>query len=399
VAFNSAFRLRIAVNTRLLLKDKLEGIGRFTFEVLRHLAEDHPEHEFIFLFDRPFSPEFIFASNITPVVLFPPARHPILFVIWFEWSVARWLKKHRPDLFLSPDGYLSLGTKVKSLPVIHDLNFEHYPQSLPFLVRKYYRWFFPRFAAKATRIATVSSFSRQDIQERYNIPADRIDLVYNGVNEGFHPAAPADTDGFRQQYTEGHPYFLAVGSIQPRKNVVRIIRAFDALRKAHPASTARLVLVGEKYWWDGPMGEVMQSVEFAGDIVFTGRLRDNDLNTAYSGALALVYVSYFEGFGIPLLEAMRCHTPVIAANATSLPEVAGDAALYVDPFSEEEITRAMVQVLTDTGLCDSLIAAGKIQCERFSWKSSSQQLWESIEKTILQNVAVVPGKRKKGGRL
>src|ERR1039457_2407091 len=159
--------MNIAVNTRLLIKDKLDGIGWFTYESLKRITVQHPEHSFYFIFDRKFNPEFIFSNNITPIVLYPQARHPLLFYLWFEYSLSSLLKRLNADLFLSPDGYLSLKSDTKSLAVIHDLNFEHYPNDLPFLVRKYYRYYFPKFANKATIIATVSEFSKQDNVKQY----------------------------------------------------------------------------------------------------------------------------------------------------------------------------------------------------------------------------------------
>ena len=122
--------MRIAINTRFLLKDKLEGIGWFTFEVVKQLVTNHPEHEFIFLFDRPYDKSFVFAKNVTPVVINPPARHPLLWYWWFEWSVPYALKKHKIDLFFSPDGYLSLKTNVPTVIVMHDLAFEHHPEDV-----------------------------------------------------------------------------------------------------------------------------------------------------------------------------------------------------------------------------------------------------------------------------
>lgn len=125
--------MKIAVNTRLLLKNRLEGIGWFTYETMKRIAQWHPEHEFFFLFDRPYDPKFIFSNNITPVVLYPQSRHPILWYLWFEVSVKRFLKSNSIDLFISPDGYMSLSSDVPQLGIIHDINFFHYPNDLPLL--------------------------------------------------------------------------------------------------------------------------------------------------------------------------------------------------------------------------------------------------------------------------
>ena len=138
--------MKIAVNTRLLLKNKLEWIGWFSTETLKRITTQHKEHQFYFIFDRKYDDAFIFSDNITPVVIPPQARHPVLYYIWFENSIPRLLKKLQPDLFFSPDGYLSLTTKVRSMNVFHDLNFEHYPADLPFSERTYYRHFFPLYA-------------------------------------------------------------------------------------------------------------------------------------------------------------------------------------------------------------------------------------------------------------
>ena len=129
--------MRIAVNTRFLLKNKLEGIGWFTYETVKRLVENHPEHEFYFFFDRPFEEEFIFGKNVHPIVLFPPARHPVLYFIWFEYSVANALKVYKIDVFLSPDNFLTLRTKVPTVLVTHDIAHLHFPEQVNFFDRKY----------------------------------------------------------------------------------------------------------------------------------------------------------------------------------------------------------------------------------------------------------------------
>src|SRR5438105_1192442 len=175
----------IAINARLLVKDKFCGISWFAYESLKRITQNHPEHKFLFLFDRPYSQEFIFSENVIPIVVGLPTRHPFLWHWWFQFSVPKILRQHKPDLFLSPDGFLPLGTSVKTLTVIHDVGFEHYKKNLSFLPRNYYRKYFPQFAGKASRIATVSNFSKEDIMKTYNIPSNKIDIVYDGANEVF----------------------------------------------------------------------------------------------------------------------------------------------------------------------------------------------------------------------
>jgi glycosyltransferase involved in cell wall biosynthesis len=374
----------IAVNTRLLIKNKLEGIGWFTYETLSRITKLHPEHTFYFIFDRPYHTDFVFSDNVIPIVLNPKARHPILFVIWFEISVTRFLAKLKPDLFLSPDGYLSLLTKTKSLAVIHDINFEHYPKDLPWIIEKYYRYFFPRFAQKASRIATVSEFSKQDIASKYNINQSKIDVVYNGSNENYHPLSDFENELTRAKYTQGKHFFVFVGALLPRKNLTNLFLAFEQFKQKTGSETV-LVIVGEKKWWTASIEQAYSNISDKNSIIFTGRLEPIELNKVLSASVALTYISYFEGFGIPIIEAFRCGTAVITSNVTSMPEVAGDAAILVNPFSIDDIADAMQQLFENHDYRNQLIQKGIIQLSKFSWDKSAELLWNSIETTINDN--------------
>ncbi len=368
--------MRIAINTRLLLPDKLEGIGWFTHESLRRIVKAHPEHRFIFLFDRPFDQRFIYAENVEGVVVPPPTRHPLLYRIWFEWMLPRALRRLQADLFVSPDGFLSTRTAVPQLAVMHDLNFEHYPSDLPAAYSHYYRTWFPRFARKAARIVTVSEFSKQDIITRYQVQADRIDVVYNGVGDIFSPLSTDERTTAMERFTHGRPYLVCVGSLHPRKNTANLLAAFDRL--AANVADVQLLIVGERMFQDARMERVLAGMKHADRVVFAGRLGQADLRLAMGAAVALAYVSYFEGFGIPVAEAMKCGVPVIAAKATSLPEVAGDAAVYCDPFDPADIARAMRSVLDDAALRAWLIDTGLERVQRYTWDRTAEGLWASI---------------------
>ena len=210
----------------LLLKDRLEGIGWFTYESLKRITVNNPKHSFIFIFDRPYDKEFIFSDNITPVVAGPPTRHPVLWFYWFEFVIPGILKKYKADLFLSPDGFLSLSTKIPSVGVIHDINFVHRPKDLPFLTRYYYNYFFPKFAQKAHKLATVSEYSKNDISDSYNIIPEKIDVVYNGCSTLYKPLDKKTINKTREKYSNGNEYFLFIGALNPRKNVSRLLKSF-----------------------------------------------------------------------------------------------------------------------------------------------------------------------------
>ncbi|MBW6534484.1 MAG: glycosyltransferase family 4 protein [Mariniphaga sp.] len=372
--------MRIAVNTRLLLKGKLEGMGWFSYETLKRMTRNHPEHEFIFIFDRPYSEEFIFSDNVIPVVIGPPARHPVLFYLWFEYQIPRVLKKYKADVFLSPDGYISLKTKVRQLAVIHDISFAHRPQDIPGMKRWYYNYFFPKFARKAARIATVSNYSKADIAKTYLINPEKIDVVYDGCNEEFRPFPPEEQRLVRQKYTDGVPYFLFVGALHPRKNIAGLLKAFDAF-KTNSDSHAKLLIVGGEMHKTGEISETWQKMQFKNDVVFTGRISQEEIYGIFGSALALAFVPFFEGFGIPILEAMSAGIPVICSNTTSMPEVGGDAVLYVEPENVKHITVAMKKIASDSVLRNELIEKGFRQKKNFSWDKTASLLWKSIKQT------------------
>ena len=373
--------VRIVVNTRLLIKDRLEGLGRFTVETLRIICQKHPEVEFFFLFDRPFSQEFVFADNVTPIVVRPPARHPVLWHVWFELSLPGVIRKINPDLFLSPDGFLSMKSDVPSLPVIHDLNFVHNPTDLAKSHAWFYNRHFPKYAKKATRIATVSEFSKQDISNLYGINQNKIDVVYNGVSERFKPLDNEAVTTVREQWSNGNPYFIYVGAIHARKNVEKMFEAYDAFRRENPTPHG-FVLVGNKKWWTPSMQTAFEKMEFKEEVVFTGRVSDEDLNALMGAALANLYVSTFEGFGIPIIEAFQSQIPVITSNVTSMPEIAGDAALVVNPSNSQEIANAMVKISRDGELRKSLIAKGILRSRDFTWERTADLLWKSVSQAL-----------------
>lgn len=371
--------MRIAINTRFLLPHKMEGFGWYTYEVVKRMVEYHPEHEFIFFFDRPYDKKFIFGKNVTPVVLNPPARHPILFIGWFEVAVHKALKKYNADLFFSPDGYLSLRSNVPQINVIHDINFEHNPKDLKPIMRWYYRRYFPKFARKAKKIITVSNYSKKDISVTYQIPEEKIVAIWNGVADDYKPIAEDLKVKIRNKYSEGQPYFLFVGALHPRKNVRRLIDAFSKLKEEeHPYD---LVIVGTELWGSA-LADVQIPESIKQHIHFTGHLSKEELAKVMGAASIFTFVPYFEGFGIPLVEAMKCGVPIIAGDRTSLPEVAGDAALYCNPFDIEDIYNKMKSLSNNEELQQDLTKKGLDRAQLFSWDKTSERVWNVIEQEI-----------------
>jgi glycosyltransferase involved in cell wall biosynthesis len=371
--------MKIAINARMLKAIPNDGISRFTYEIVKRITVNNPYHRFILIFDKEYDKSLLFSGNIEAFILKPQARHPALWYYWHEWQLPEMLKKTGADIFLSPDGIISLKSDVPSVAVIHDINFYHRPYDLPIFVSFYYRYFFRRFAKKAVRIATVSEFSRRDIASYLKIDLDLIDVVYNGVSEYFAPSGELSIEKFKEELTGGAPYFLFVGNFSPRKNIPGILHAYNRFR-SFTGFNHKLVLTGARLFQNSETDKLIRLSPWSSDIILTGPMIHEDLRLLYCSSTALIFIPWFEGFGIPAAEAMRCGTPVILSNTTSLPEIGGEAAIYVDPGNTEEISSAMIRIIENKDLRTSLSVKGRKESERFTWDNSARSMWKSIEK-------------------
>jgi len=373
--------LKIAVNTRLVIKNKMDGIGLFTWQTFSLLAKQHPEIDFYFIFDRKPDEEFITAKNIHPIIIRPITRHIYVFPYWYQIALKNVLKKLKPDIYIATDGMFPLNSNIKTLAIIHDLNFEHHPELLPKNVLNYYKKYFPKFAQQANQIATVSEFSKNDIVQTYKIEASKISVVFNGASKKFKPISEVEKQIVKDKFTEGVNYFLFVGTIHPRKNVPMLLKAFNQY-KLESGSSLKLLIAGKKMWSNAETTQLLNELEHKKDIVFTGRVNDKELAQLTAAAKAITYIPIFEGFGIPLLEGMQCGVPVITSNITSMPEVVGSAGILVNPFNQNEIAQAMQKITTNNNFHKELSSKSILQATKFSWEKTAQLVMESINKTI-----------------
>lgn len=372
--------MKIAVNARFLLPGKLEGLGWYTHELVRRMAALHPEDDFILLFDRPFDPAFVYGDNVWPLVLFPPSRHPFLWYWWFEHAVPRALRQSAAEVFFSPDSYLSLSTSVPTVMTTHDIVPLHSPEQLPFWTRHYYSHFLPRFLRRADQVVTVSEYVKSDILQTVpGVEAARVHVIGNGCRSGFRPLSLPEQEAVRREFSQGKPYFFYTGAIHPRKNIPRLIRAFDQFKKT-TSSPALLILAGRFAWNTGEVHTAVQQSPYRSDIVLTGYMPEEQLVRLMAAAYAFIYVSLSEGFGLPPLEAMHCEVPVIAANTTSLPEVCGEAALLTDPYSEMAIANSMKSLWDDPQLATILVGKGRTQRLKFSWDKAAAEVYDQIKR-------------------
>ncbi len=375
--------MRIGINTRLFVKGKMDGIAWYAYEVVRRMVKSHPEHEFVFFFDRPFREEYIFGENVRPVVLHPQARHPLLWKWFFEISLRHALKKEKTDVFFSPDGFICLHTDVRTVDIIHDINFEHFPEFLHTSHRKYYHRYFPLFAKKCDALVTVSEFCKKDIANTYRIPEEKIRVAYNAAADDFFPISEEAQTETREKWSRGKHYFVFIGTTNRRKNIQNQLKAYDVYRETGGSNL--LLFAGSRKYWDSEMEDCLLRRKYRNDILFTDYVSTTELNRILSSADGLLYVSYFEGFGVPILEAYATHTPVITSLTTAMPEVAGDAAILVHPENPDEIAQAMQKIDRDKLLVQKMQRKGIQQLRKFSWDRSAETLWEIINDTATLN--------------
>ncbi|MGC8750384.1 glycosyltransferase family 4 protein [Hydrotalea sp.] len=367
----------VALNALFLQPNAMEGYGNYVHEIFKRLVQQHPETQFIYVFDRPYDASFITSDNILPLVVSPKARHALSFKYWYDVKVPLALKKYAPQVWIQPYGFASLTSKIPQLLVVHDLAFKHYPDFIPKHHLYYYRFYTPKFLKKAAKVITVSEFSKADIVQHYPNAAAKTSVIYNAAKPGFQPLSFDEKQQVKAQYAEGCEYFLFVGGIHPRKNLMNLLKAFTIFKRWQK-SNMKLIVVGRLAWdYEAVMNKI-ETYKHRNDVVIMNYVCDEVLQALMASAYALIYPSFFEGFGVPVIEAMQSETPVICSNAGSLPEIAGDAALMAAPDNVEALAQQMILMYKDEIKRSQLIAAGKQRAAQFNWDNSAQQFWEAM---------------------
>ena len=275
------------------------------------------------------------------------------------------------ELFHATEHLLLPLRGVPTVLTVHDLIFRRYPAHHKRLNRWYLNTTMPLFCRRADHIIAVSEQSKRDVIEAYGIPAEKITVIYEAADPRFRPQPPEDVAAARARYGLPEQYVLFVSTIEPRKNLSRLLAAFERVHAAGLADA--LVIVGKRGWlFDAFFADLAHSP--AKDaVIFPGFVPDADLPAVYAGAQAMAFPSEFEGFGLPVLEAMACGAPVVCSDTSSLPEVAGDAALLVDPLNVDALAAALARVLQDEPLREQMRARGLAQAARFSWARAAEE--------------------------
>jgi glycosyltransferase involved in cell wall biosynthesis len=283
------------------------------------------------------------------------------------------------DLFHASDFVLPPVARARSLLTVHDLSFLAVPDCADAGLRAYLSRVVPRSVARAQHVLADSASTRSDLIDRLGVAPERVTVVYPGVEERFRPQPGDATARVRQRYQVGDgPFILGVGTLEPRKNWPGLIRAWTLMRQAS-GLPHRLVIAGGKGWLAQDIFTAAQASPFSRDIVFTGFVDDADLPALYAAAGVFAFPSRYEGFGIPVVEAMACGTPVVCADNSSLPEAAGDAALLVTAGDDGALAAALQRLIEDTALAASLRSAGLAHAARFTWHSAAAVLWQTYQ--------------------
>jgi glycosyltransferase involved in cell wall biosynthesis len=291
------------------------------------------------------------------------------------WRMLVWLGQLADIGFdgLLPQGALFHATEHLLLPLrsvptvltVHDLIFRHLPEHHKPLNRRYLNLALPLYCRRATHIIAISECTRRDLMEAYALPPDKVTVIYEAADPRFRPQTPDRVDAVRQQYGLPERYILFVGTIEPRKNLTRLLHGFEALHREDLCDA--LVVVGKRGWLFGDFFAELERSPVRDAVLLPGYVPDEALPAIYAAARALAFPSLYEGFGLPVLEAMACGTPVACSGTSSLPEVAGDAAVYFDPTSQGSIVETLRQLLSDPDLRGELVRRGLEQAARFSW--------------------------------
>ncbi|NDJ52359.1 MAG: glycosyltransferase family 4 protein [Chloroflexi bacterium] len=360
--------LLIGIDASRATLQQRTGTEGYSLQVIREMIALDSPHRFR-LYVRGTPPEGLFPDH--PRVEICLVKRPRL---WTHLALGPEVRQSDLDVLFVPAHVIPWPNtgSIPSVVTIHDLGYMHYPDTHRFMDRMYLSWSTQHSASVASRVIVVSKATAHDLVSLHNIQSDKVRVVYSGVDELLRPQADQQhLESVRELLGTTRPYILHVGSIQPRKNLSRLIEAFAIVHQDHP--DLALVLAGKQAWKARGIFQRIQTLSLKDDVILPGYVPDKHLAALYSSASVYAFPSLYEGFGFPAIEAMACGTPVVCSNSSSLPELVGDAALTVAPTDVQGLAKAINRVLSDAGLRDGLIQRGLARVEQFTWQRAAAQ--------------------------
>ena len=369
----SAQPARVGLNAQLLSLTETyrgAGINGYIHSLLQRLPAAAPDLRFTaFLNERDFAPP----SGLAVQYARGPTGRPPVRIVWEQLLLPRLLRALGIDLLHGLAYATPLASPCPTVVTVHDLTFFRFPETLKPFKRLYLRAATRSATRRAARIIAVSQQTKDDLVQLLQVPLEKVDVVHNGVSEAFHPVAAEEVAAFRQRRGLPPRFILFLGTLEPRKNIVRLLEAFAQWAKTagrDMGDTVKLVVAGAKGWYFERIFARATELGLTNEVLFPGFLPAPELPWWYRAAECFVYPSLYEGFGLPVLEAMACGTPVITSSASSLPEVAGDAAITVNPYDVAALAAAMGQVMEDAAQREQMRQAGLQQAARFPWSKA-----------------------------
>ena len=368
----------IAVNTRLRKEEQPAGYEIFMFEILDRLSKNFPEHEFLYIFDKPYDENRIFNKNVLPVIAGPETSNSLRLQYWFNYKIPAVLRKHKADAFLSMDGICSQRTRKPQCLLINDLSFLLCPEVLKKTQARFLKKFTPSFLAKAKAIATISGFSRSAIAAEYHINAEDIDIIRSGINEQFKPIGWEEKEIIRAKYADGKAYFLYSGDINKHSNLVNLLKAFTFFKKRQKSNMI-LLIAGKA---DEQFIKDLKTYKLKDEVKLLENLSTGELAKITAAAYTMVYPVLYDDLALPPLQAIQSGIPVITSNAGALPFICGDAALFVTPGDFAAIAEKMMLVFKNEDKAMAMVKAGKSILQQHQWDKSASLLMQSILKAF-----------------
>ncbi len=359
------------------------GLGRYAQELTASLLRVDVTNTYTVFYNEPQTAEVVAPLDALSHLTLDLPTKPWRMSVLLSHLAHRSQDRLAPgvDIFHATDNLLPYFARVRTVFTLHDLVFRFHPATHKPLNRWFLTLGMPFFLRRADAIIAVSEWTRRDAVRLYGIPEDKISVIYEGVDPRFRRQVAEQIAATRRCYGLPERYILYVGTIEPRKNLIALLEAYALLRSQHAvADSCRLVFVGKKGWLYEPFFRRLRELALTDQVIITGFVPDDDLPALYAGADVFVFPSIYEGFGLPVLEAMACGTPVVCSNASSLPEVAGEAALMVDAGDVAGLASAIRRVIEDHDLRASLSARGVVQAQRFTWEETARRTLTVYEK-------------------
>lgn len=369
----------IAVDARILQADAKSEYRNLTRELVLRLIKLFAVHQFIFLSDSVIDPLITLPENVTLVVITPKPTNIFLYKWWYDVKVPLALKKYKADIFICTSGLCSLRTSIPQVLFVNNLAFLHNPVFFPKDSLFFYKRFTSRFLKKAKLIITLSEFIKKEIVSSYKIFAQKITAISGAPDSYYKPLAWEVREKVKEQYAQGCEYFVFTGGLDPSRNLINLLKAFSIFKKWQKTNMKLIITINSDDYKDQ---EKFNSYKYKNEIQLAENLSRHELAQVTGGAYAMIFPSFYEGFGLAVLEALQCEVPVITSSDTSMEELTGGAALYANPGSPVELAEQMKRIFKDEQLRNKLIMAGRERIKAYSWDHTMDLTSQLIQQAV-----------------